>query len=51
MEKDINTTKGRRTVADLTSEERRTIHGNNERIRVETACKAVEFYLRLLGRC
>ena len=36
---------------DLTAEERGLIHGNNERIRVETACKAVEFYLRLLGRC
>ena len=36
---------------DLTAEERATIHGNNERIRVETAAKAVEFYIRLLGRC
>ena len=36
---------------DLSAEERGLIHGNNERIRVETACKAVEFYLRLLGRC
>ncbi len=33
---------------DLTSEERATIHGNNERIRLETVNKAVEFYLRLL---
>ncbi|MBE6581598.1 MAG: M20/M25/M40 family metallo-hydrolase [Ruminococcaceae bacterium] len=32
---------------DLTSEERATIHGNNERIRVETVARAVEFYLRL----
>ena len=32
---------------DLTSEERATIHGNNERIRVETIGRAVEFYLRL----
>ena len=36
---------------DLTAQERSTIHGNNERIRVETAGKAVEFYIRLLGRC
>ena len=36
---------------DLTAQERSTIHGNNERIRVETAAKAVEFYIRLLGRC
>ena len=36
---------------DLTAEERGLIHGNNERIRVETVHRAVEFYLRLLGRC
>ena len=36
---------------DLSAEERATIHGNNERIRLETIAKAVEFYIRLLGRC
>jgi len=36
---------------DLTAQERATIHGNNERIRLECAAKAVEFYIRLLGRC
>ena len=36
---------------DLTAGERSTIHGNNERIRVETVGKTVEFYIRLLGRC
>lgn len=36
---------------DLTSEERATIHGNNERIRVETAKSAVEFYIRLMKQC
>ena len=36
---------------DLTSEERSTIHGNNERIRLETVSKAVEFYIRLMKRC
>ena len=36
---------------DLTSEERATIHGNNERIRLETARRAVEFYLRLMRQC
>ncbi len=36
---------------DLTSEERATIHGNNERIRLETAHRAVEFYIRLMKSC
>ena len=36
---------------DLTAEERRTIHGNNERIRLETVGKAVEFYIRLMKKC
>ena len=33
---------------DLTSEERKTIHAHNERIRLETANSAVEFYIRLM---
>ncbi|MBQ2999573.1 MAG: M20/M25/M40 family metallo-hydrolase, partial [Clostridia bacterium] len=36
---------------DLTSEERATIHGNNESIRIETLCHATEFYLRLMRSC
>ncbi len=36
---------------DLTGEERATIHGNNERIRVDCACRAVEFYIRLVKQC
>ncbi len=36
---------------DLTSEERATIHGNNERIRLEALDKTVEFYLRLMKKC
>ena len=36
---------------DLTKEERGTIHGNNERIRVETIHRSVEFYIRLLRQC
>lgn len=36
---------------DLTSEERSTIHGHNERIRIETIHKSVEFYIRLLRQC
>ena len=36
---------------DLTSQERATIHGNNERIRLETISRAVEFFIRLMGKC
>ncbi len=36
---------------DLTSEERATIHGNNESIRLETLSRAVEFYIRLMREC
>ena len=36
---------------DLSSKERATIHGNNERIRVETIHRAVEFYIRLMKKC
>ena len=36
---------------DLTSQERKTIHGNNERIRLESIAKAVEFYIRLMKKC
>ncbi len=36
---------------DLTAEERSTIHGHNERIRVEAVARTVEFYIRLLGQC
>lgn len=35
----------------LTGEERATIHGNNERIKLETICKTVEFYFRLINIC
>ena len=36
---------------DLTSEERKTIHGNNERIRLDALCRCVEFYIRLIKKC
>jgi len=36
---------------DLSSEERSTIHGRNERIRLEVIERAVEFYIRLIKQC
>ena len=36
---------------DLTAEERKSIHGNNERIRLDCAMRAVEFYIRLMKKC
>ncbi len=36
---------------DLTAEERKTIHGVNERIRVDAARRAAEFYVRLIKQC
>jgi carboxypeptidase PM20D1 len=36
---------------ELTAEERKTIHGNNERIRLESISKAAEFYIRLMKKC
>ena len=36
---------------DMTAEERATIHGNNERIRLESICRATEFYIRLMKKC
>ena len=36
---------------DLTAQERSTIHGHNERVRLDCACRAVEFFLRLIKQC
>ena len=36
---------------DLTAQERSTIHGNNERVRLETISRAVEFFIRLMEKC
>lgn len=35
----------------MTSEERKSVHGNNEKIRLESICQAVEFYIRLMKQC
>jgi carboxypeptidase PM20D1 len=36
---------------DMTAEERKSIHGNNEKIRLESIAKTVEFYIRLMKKC
>lgn len=36
---------------DMTSEERKSVHGNNERIRLEAIARSVEFYIRLMHTC
>ena len=36
---------------DMTREEMRLIHGNNERIRLEAVGRAVEFFIRLMQQC
>ena len=36
---------------DLTSEERATIHGHNERVRLDAVARTVEFYIRLMKSC
>jgi len=36
---------------DMTAQERKSVHGNNEKIRLEAIARAVEFYIRLLKQC
>ena len=36
---------------DLTAEERATIHGNNEKIRLDALTRSNEFYIRLMKKC
>ena len=36
---------------DLTSEERATIHGHNERIRLDCLYRSAEFFIRLIEKC
>ncbi len=36
---------------EVTGEEKSTVHGNNERIRVVNTANAAKFFVRLMGRC
>lgn len=36
---------------DLTAEERASIHGNNERVRLDTLYRNVEFFIRFIEQC
>ncbi|MBP3304783.1 MAG: M20/M25/M40 family metallo-hydrolase [Oscillospiraceae bacterium] len=49
--RDLSSHVYRFSAMDLTAAERATIHGNNERIRLETALSAVEFFIRLMKKC
>ena len=49
--RDISDRVYRFSAMDLTAEERHTIHGNNEHIRLETALSAVEFFIRVMKQC
>lgn len=48
---DISDRVYRFSAMDLTAEERGSIHGNDEHIRLETAQRAVEFYIRIMRQC
>ena len=48
---DISDRVYRFSAADMTDDERHSIHGNNEHIRVETAKRSVEFFMRVMKRC
>jgi len=39
------------SACDMTDEERESIHGNNEHIRIETIHRSVEFYIRVMKDC
>ena len=49
--RDISNHVYRFSAMDLTAQERSTIHGHNERVRLETVSRCVEFYIRLLRKC
>ena len=48
---DISDRVYRFSAMDLTAEERGSIHGNDEHIRLETVQRAVEFYIRIMKQC
>ena len=48
--RDISDRVYRFSAQDMTAEERRTLHGNDERIRLEVICRAVEFFMRVMKR-
>ena len=48
--RDISDKVYRFSAMDLTAEERRSIHGSNERIRLETICSATEFFIRVMKK-
>ena len=39
------------SACDMTDEERESIHGNNEHIRIETIHRSVEFFMRVMKDC
>ena len=48
---DISDRVYRFSAMDLTADERKTIHGNDEHIRIETIYKSVEFFIRVMKNC
>jgi len=49
--RDLSSHVYRFSAMDLTAQERSTIHGHNEKIRLESISRCVEFYIRLLRKC
>ena len=49
--RDISNHVYRFSAMDLTAQERASIHGHNEKIRLDALKRSVEFYIRLLGQC
>jgi carboxypeptidase PM20D1 len=49
--RDVSDRVYRFSAMDLTEEERGLIHGSNERIRLDAAVRAVEFFYRLMLQC